>query len=204
MIVLLQIFMPRQASLSPEDIIAASMSHFWAHGYYATSIDDLVEALGTNRQAIYAGIGGKQALYHRCLSSYQAAIVTPAFARVEKAGAELADVQAFFETQICLAEQVGLPGPGCFVANASTETAQHDQIAADLVAAHHDRLRAGFKGVVKNEAPHFSEKDCADLADFLLVSTQGLWSMSRTVTSADFLRRHATTLLSLLTLRLKS
>ncbi|MEM6902905.1 MAG: acetate--CoA ligase family protein, partial [Pseudomonadota bacterium] len=40
--------------------------------------------------------------------------------------ADLDAIAQYFETQISAAEQAGLPGPGCFVANAATEVAPHD------------------------------------------------------------------------------
>ncbi len=195
--------MPRAVSHSIESVIEAAMHQFWQHGYHATSIDDLVTATGVSRHAIYASIGSKHELYRRGFAAYQAQIVSPAFGCVEEAGVGLPAICRFFETQIARAERAGLPGPGCFVANATTETAPHDRLIADEVAAHHARLRAGFAHALANESSDAISEEIAALADFLVLAAQGLWSMSRTVTSASPLRTQAATIMALLQARLK-
>jgi TetR/AcrR family transcriptional repressor of nem operon len=196
------ILMPRTAALSVDQITDFAMRHFWQHGYHATSMDALVETIGVSRHAIYTGIGSKSELYRRGFAAYQSAIVTPAFSAVERTGAGLADIAQYFETQIDLAEAVGLPGPGCLVANAMTETAPHDADIAAEVAKHNERLRSGFANALSNENGTPPNAEISALADFLVVTAQGLWSMSRTVTSAAPLRAHVATTLSLLIRRL--
>lgn len=173
-----------------------AMRRFWTHGYEATSVHDLVEATGSNRAAIYGAFGGKRALFLACIQTYRELVVTPAFAPVESEGANLVSVAAFFETQISAAEAMGLPGPGCLIANSMTEVAPHDADVQALVDEHFDRLRRGFAGALVNEFPA-SAKRARALGQFLAVSAQGLWSYSRAVTSARPLRAHADHLISL-------
>jgi TetR/AcrR family transcriptional regulator, transcriptional repressor for nem operon len=183
-------------------MIDAAMRHFWQNGFHATSMDDLVKATGLNRHAIYSGVGGKSELYRLGFTAYRDGIVTPAFSAVEQADADLSAIGDFFECQIARAEAAGLPGPGCLVANATTETAPRDPQIADEVAAHHARLKAGFAQALTNENQTVTHAEVDALADFLVVAAQGLWSMSRTVTSAAPLRAHVSTILSLLRARL--
>jgi TetR/AcrR family transcriptional regulator, transcriptional repressor for nem operon len=195
--------MPRTPAHSSDEIIYAAMLHFWQNGYHATSMDDLVTATGVNRHAIYSGIGGKSELYRRGFTAYRAAVVTPAFSAVEQVDAGLAAIGGYFEFQIARAEAAGLPASGCLVANATTETAPHDPQIADEVAAHNARLKAGFAHALANENCQLPRDELETLADFLVVSAQGLWSMSRTVISAAPLRAHVSTILSLLHTRLR-
>ncbi len=194
--------MPRTSALSTDQVIDAAMRHFWQNGYHATSIDELVDAIGVSRHAIYTSVGSKHELYRRGFEAYQALVVTPAFAVVEQTGAGLMAIAKFFETQIASAERGGFPGPGCLVANAATESAPHDPQIAKEVAAHHARLKAGFANAIANENGTLSDEEHDALADYLVVSAQGLWLMSRTVNSAEPLRKHVSTLLSLLKTRL--
>ncbi len=194
--------MPRTSALSTDQVIDAAMRHFWTHGYYATSMDELVVATGVSRHAIYTSIGNKHELYRRGFQAYQDLVVTPAFASVEVPGAGLIAVAAYFERQIGLAERHGLPGPGCLVANAATESAPHDGQIAEEVAAHHARLKAGFANAIAGENSTLPAAERDALADFLVISAQGLWLMSRTVRSAAPLRQHVLTLLSLLKTKL--
>jgi TetR/AcrR family transcriptional regulator, transcriptional repressor for nem operon len=196
--------MPRVSAKTADAIVDASMRHFWQYGFNATSMDEMVAAIGVSRHAIYTGIGSKHELYRRGFSVYQREIVTPALARVEQPDAGLDAIGFFLEIQIAAAEKLGLPGPGCLVANAATETAPHDKQISIEVAAHHLRLKQGFAGALTNEQSSLGRDEIEVLADFLVTTTQGLWSMSRTVSSAAPLRAHVATLMSLLKARLRS
>lgn len=182
------------------------MLHFWRHGYEATSIDDLVRATGVSRQGIYADAGGKAALFGRCLEAYVAAVVTPAFARVEAAGATLHDVAAYFETQIELGEAAGYPGAGCLIANTMTEVAPRCAEVMRIVAGHNERLRHGFATAIVNQAAkagkQLSRRERDDLALSLVTFANGLWSMSRTIDDAALLRRAVRQMLQLIDTRI--
>jgi len=196
--------MPRARSHKKEDLVLSAMQQFWRNGYTATSMDDLVKSTGVSRHGIYSDVGGKHALHLEALSAYQQAIVSPAFEQVERYDAGLDELANYFETQICLAEEVGLPGPGCFIANSSTETAPHDAEVERHVQYHNQRLKRGFQNIILNSAPDMTKSDQEDLAEFLVISTQGLWSLSRVVSSATHLRKHVNTLLELLKMRFEN
>jgi TetR/AcrR family transcriptional regulator, copper-responsive repressor len=49
----------------------AAMLQFWQHGYEATSISDLAEAMGLNPPSIYGSFGDKRALFERAVDAYQ-------------------------------------------------------------------------------------------------------------------------------------
>ena len=185
--------MPRPRSFDPDTLADAALTQFWQRGYCATSMDDLVSATGVSRYGIYAAFGDKHGLYLACFARYRENVVTPAFLRVEAPGAGLPEIAGYFEHQIAAAEGVGLPGPGCFVANAATETAPHDPGAAAEVAAHNDRLRAGFARALET-AGH---RDPA-LPEALLTFATGLWSLSRVTGDAGPLRKAVASFLALL------
>jgi TetR/AcrR family transcriptional repressor of nem operon len=197
--------MPRPATQTPERIVASAMLRFWKHGYGATSVDDLVRETGTSRHALYQAFGGKRALFLACLDAYPAVSVRPAFARVEREGADLKDIADFFEHQIARAEARGLPGQGCLFANTMTEVAPHDAAVAARVQAHNARLAAGFRRALGNSVPagrRVPPRLLDELSGFLAISAQGLWSASRTIDDVAVLRRYAATLLQLVQHRL--
>lgn len=190
--------MPRPVSFTTDQLVDHALLHFWSHGFHASSMDDLVKATGVSRHGIYATFGGKQALFLACFDRYQVEVVTPAFEVVEALSADLTSVAAYFETQIAYGEATGLPGPGCFVANAATEVAPGDADVMAKVQHHNDRLREGFSAALQRSAPDLDAGDARDLAEVMTIFTNGLWTLSRSVSDADVLRRAVRSFLNLL------
>jgi TetR/AcrR family transcriptional repressor of nem operon len=198
--------MSRTAAQTPERIRHRAMLYFWKHGYGAASIDDLVRETQASRYALYQAFGGKRGLFLACLDAYPGIAVTPAFSRVEQAGATLDDIAAFFEQQVANMEAAGFPSRGCLFANTMTEAAPHDAEIAARVRAHNQRLAAGFGAALRNSLPpgkRIAPRQIEELASLLAIGAQGLWSASRTMTGAGELRRSFTTLLDLVRQRLE-
>lgn len=190
--------MPRSKTYDPSDLLDAALRQFWAYGFSASSVDDLVRATGVSRHGLYAEHPGKEALFLACFAHYREKVVDPAFAQVEAPEAGLDAIASYFEQQIALAESVGLPGPGCFVGNASTETAPHDARVRLEVAAHNRRLKAGFRKALES---HGLCQEAGAQADALLVFATGLWALSRIVDDAEVLRGTVRTYLNTLGMR---
>jgi len=70
--------MSRPKANDRKEVVARAMERFWAHGYFATSIDDLVQATETSRHGLYAKFGNKHGLFVASLHAYSEIIVTPA------------------------------------------------------------------------------------------------------------------------------
>ncbi|MEO9895882.1 MAG: TetR/AcrR family transcriptional regulator [Paracoccaceae bacterium] len=179
--------MPRRAQHSKENLVELALEQFWAAGYFASSMDDLVKSTGVSRYGIYSAFGGKDELFLACFEIYQKTVVTPAFAHVEAPGADLDAVRRYFECQIQRASKVGLPGPGCFVANSTTEVAPVMPEAKAMIEAHNARLKSGFTNALNNSGTG-AAKDVHALADVMVVFTNGFWAMSRVTNDAETLR----------------
>jgi len=185
--------MTRPRSQTKETVVANAMQCFWRQGFEATSVDQLVRTIKISRHSLYGDFGGKEDLFVACLDAYRHDVVTPAFAQVEARDATLDAVARYFEFQISRGEAAGLPGAGCLMANTLTEVAPHNPGIAAIVGAHNDRLRAGFRKALVNSAAAGSVglkmADAAALATLLVIFANGLWSMSRAVSTAAPLRR---------------
>jgi TetR/AcrR family transcriptional repressor of nem operon len=188
--------MPRAKQYDRKEVLARAMALFWARGYYATSIDDLVAATGVSRHGLYAEFGDKRGLFVAVMETYFETVVSPAFSRVEAKGAGFADIRAYFDTQIGLAVAKALPGSGCLVANTMTESGPHEAAFGVLVRRHLDRLEAGFRNALQQAAARRRRvADIDGLARFLTISAQGLWSVSRVTPEAGPLRAYVDYLL---------
>lgn len=194
--------MPRPRTHTKETLIEAAMHRFWRYGFEATSMNDLVKATGISRHGIYSDVGGKRELFLEGFRAYQITVVEPALRAMETAKPGLSGIQSYFDTQIALAESDGLPGPGCLVANAMTETAPHDEDVAARVTAHNRRLTAAFMAAITRAAPSLPEQERESLSAFLTLTAQGLWSMSRTIDQASVLYDYVGTLMDIMERRL--
>ena len=62
--------MARGRSFDETAAIDAATERFWKHGYAATSVRDLGEAMGLGAASLYNAFGDKRALFERCLDQY--------------------------------------------------------------------------------------------------------------------------------------
>ena len=62
--------MPWEKSFDTEEALGKAMAAFWARGYEATSMQDLVDCMGIGRGSIYAAFGDKRRLFMRALALY--------------------------------------------------------------------------------------------------------------------------------------
>jgi TetR/AcrR family transcriptional regulator, transcriptional repressor for nem operon len=63
--------MPRPKEFDRDQVLDLATDFFWKRGYEATSIGDLVVALGIGRQSLYDTFGDKHALYLAALDRYR-------------------------------------------------------------------------------------------------------------------------------------
>lgn len=200
--------MVRPRSKSRDELVDSAMWAFWKNGFASTSVEDLVHATGVGRGGIYTDFGGKEDLYLGCLAAYRAKYVDPALQLLDKGEDGLVSIEAYFDYFIGLHKKHGMPGPGCFLANAMTELAPHDEAVRNLVNQHAQDLRAGFRKALERAAiahnSSLSAFEFDELAGFLVTASQGLWSYGRSIHDVGELERFKTALLHLLRHRLQS
>lgn len=128
--------MPWEKSYREEDVLTGAMHAFWARGYEATSIADLVAATRINRGSLYAAFEGKRGLFLRVLEHYD----------LRHRAGFLDDIAREFPPRDAVIEvfrraakpATDMPG-GCLLVNTAQELGPHDPEIAEMVNA---RLRA--------------------------------------------------------------
>jgi len=67
--------MARPKKFNEDDVIDKAVKVFWAKGYEAASIQDLIDAMGIQRGSLYGTFGGKQSLFLKSLKRYSKSLL---------------------------------------------------------------------------------------------------------------------------------
>lgn len=198
--------MPRPRSKSRDELISSAMGVFWENGFTATSVEDLVNATGVGRGGIYSDFGGKEDLFLACLEAYRERFADPAIHILTSGSEGLKSIEAYFDYFIGLHEKRGMPGPGCFIASTMTELAPRNSKALRIVNAHSSKLKSAFarslKQAVATSRNPIDKTEISEIAEFLVTSSQGLWSYGKSISDILILKQFKSTLLELLRFRL--
>ncbi|MGW6414313.1 TetR/AcrR family transcriptional regulator [Streptomyces sp. NPDC055055] len=169
--------MARTKEFDPDAALQAALELFWARGYEATTMADLVEHLGIGRASVYATFGSKHELYLRAMDRYLETRDPRIVEELSAPGPALPAVRALVRRFAAEAATEGERLNGCFVTNSAAELGPHDPAVArrvelsweqieTLLYAALTRARAG------GELP--ADREPRALARMLLVLMQGI------------------------------
>lgn len=167
----------RPLEYDPEKALDAAMQVFWSKGYEATSLQDLLAAMGLSKSSLYQGFGGKKDLFLRCIARYRQQVATTLNELLDKAESGLAFIERLLLNAAAEARQPDHLRRGCLLMNTATEFAQKDQQVAEKVAAGFDGLRTIFlqavrRGQLEGKIPQ--DQDAEVLAAYLVSSLGGI------------------------------
>lgn len=183
--------MPWEKQFNPDDALDKAMQAFWAGGYEATSMQDLVDCMGINRGSMYATFGDKRSLFIQALHRYNTTRGEPWIqSQVEKSESARAAITGAFEAVI---DRVIGDGSrdGCFLINTALERSPHDEEVAVIVAKGIGDMEAFFRGMIEagQEAGEISARiDAVETARALLSLFIGLRVLSRSRPEEALLR----------------
>ena len=173
--------MARHKEFDRDEALHKAMEVFWARGYNATSIQDLVEHMSINRQSIYDTFGDKHALYLQSLDHYCQVEGRKTIELLESSASIKKAVRKLFmevvDGSVGATEQ-----RGCFAGNAMSELAGRCKATADrtnsnMAVMEGALYRALLRGKKAGELKALSEPRA--VARFLYSSLQGLVLMSK-------------------------
>jgi len=174
--------MPWQKSFDPADKLEAAMRVFWARGYEATSVQDLVDATGVQRGSLYATWGDKRGLFLAALGMYDDMVRKQRLEALERMNSPLEALRALL---FGVAERTGGKNnapSGCFLTNTALELADRDPETRQVVAASQADVEAFFlRQIQKAQAAGEADPalDSTDVARGLLATLLGLLVLSR-------------------------
>jgi TetR/AcrR family transcriptional repressor of nem operon len=174
-----------------EDGLGRAMEVFWAKGYYDTSIDELMDRTGLHRAAVYGEFGSKRGLFEATLRRYRERIISTWVAPLAGPDAARAEIDRFFRgiLQIARAEK----RRGCLMINTASEVSPHIGSVARIVTSFLDDLRGLLRRACVNARTRGeirSGTDVDQVADYLVGSVLGLWTLARSPAPAETLRHY--------------
>ena len=152
-----------------------AMQLFWAKGFNGTSMQDLVDNLGVNRQSLYDTFGGKHELFEAALERYRELLTLPVRRALEQEGPVSEVLREFFQSLINAL--IDGEGKGCLMVNSATELASQDDAVYGTCSANARQLETAFTGMIvraqeTGEIP--ADRSPAQLARFLMSTMNGL------------------------------
>ena len=175
----------REREFNPDQALERAVGVFWDKGYFDTSMDDLINAMGVARYGVYNTWGSKRELFIAALEKFAEINEKKYHAVLHKDGASLPEILEFFELMKNMPEEARC---GCMVCNTATEVAPHDEEIAKACRRVLDRLSKSLKNALRNAVEKKelrTSHDLDDLAKYLTGILRNASVMTRAGYSGD-------------------
>jgi TetR/AcrR family transcriptional regulator, transcriptional repressor for nem operon len=174
--------MARPRQFDEERVLRSVRDQFWAAGFAATSLDDLMRVSGLGKGSLYAAFGDKHQLYLRALRSYNDANAGALRNLLESTPRAVDGLRSFVMLPVRAADEVATRR-GCFMANSTSELAAADpEIKAEATRTYEQMTAVVAEFVVRarDEGDLPADTDAIETARALLTAELGIVFMGRT------------------------
>lgn len=135
----------RPREFDEEQVLDAAMKAFWANGYEATSLADLVSVTGLHKGSLYQAFGDKHALFIQTLNRYLQNIRHHKNQILDSADTPLSGIRAVLHGFIDMSEADSSCPQGCMAVKAIVEIAPHDPEVQRIMEDHKSGMRASME-----------------------------------------------------------
>lgn len=181
--------MARPQQFKQADVLNSAMRLFWAHGYVATGMSQLLQTTGLKPGSFYNAFASKKTLFIRVLEHYNEQVVGTRIARYLEHKQPLNAIEEFFLSSFePLPESKML---GCLLTNTSTEIGRSDADINAVVWAGMRQIESAFKRCIvdaQQKALLAPELDANATALHLLGCYQGMTVIARLTQDKSRLR----------------
>jgi len=153
-----------------------AMQLFWAKGYEATSLSNLLAAMGISKSSFYQTFESKHTLFEQCLNQYRDIIVSTMSKGLANAPTSMAFIR---HALVDIANDTNDPlgRRGCLIMNTASEFSQRDSSIARCVEAGIQATRDIFLQAVnaaQADGEISSNTRAEILADYIVTVVSGL------------------------------
>ncbi|MEK6249386.1 MAG: TetR/AcrR family transcriptional regulator, partial [Planctomycetales bacterium] len=170
----------RPKEFDREEALDRAMELFWAQGYEATGLRELLEHMGIGRQSLYDTFGDKQRLFVEAIRHYNKRMSAGFVARLSGPGSPTDRIRQAI-TSIGHSVSDG-QCRGCLLTNTLVESAPHDSEIAEAAKSMLSSMENVFRQVLQeaiDEGELSEETNIRALARFLVSTIQGLVVMGK-------------------------
>ena len=136
--------MPWEKQYDEAEVLERAMEAFWAHGYEATSISDLVATTGLNRGSLYTAFSDKRGLFIRALKHYDRTHRRDFLSDLTRDHAPRDAILAAFR-QVVASAKGGRNRKGCLLVNTALELSPHDPEIERIISASLEEVERFFR-----------------------------------------------------------
>lgn len=193
--------MARLREFDTDVALDAAMQAFWLRGYEATSLADLMAAMGLKKGSIYKAFKDKHSLFILALRQYVDQLNVLNRQYLQDSVSAKAGIEGWLKT-IISQRWNDRERRGCFVLNTLVELAPHDNEVRTLLDDHLSYLQVMLtQAIAQGQSCHEFRTDipAEDLSFMVLSLLQGLVTRSKCFVSVETLQRQVDTLLKMLT-----
>ena len=191
--------MARPREFNEEVVLDAAMQCFWAQGYEATSVKDLIERTSLTAASLYNAYGDKRTMFRTALDHYIEKSIGARLRRCETLSPREA-IRSFFD-DILRRSLSDRERKGCMIVNSALEIAPHDRGFRETIVETLKRLESFFLDCVERGQANgtiTSFQPAAGLAQHLLGVLMGVRVLARVRPERPLLEGVITTALTFL------
>ena len=173
--------MARPREFDKTEALNKAMNVFWTKGYEATSLCDLLQAMGLSKSSFYDTFGSKHEVFLDTITYYKKTRTSQIteVANLDSPARKL--IESLFERAVSRITEEG-GQRGCYLNNCAVEVALHDPAAAKLIDVGIGLMEDTFFSLVERgqrEGDIVSTKDARALARYLTCSLNGLMGIAK-------------------------
>lgn len=170
----------RPLGYDPDETLETAMKLFWASGYDATSLDDILNAARISKSSFYHMFGNKYKLFERCLNRYCEQEIAMLEEGLQQSSTGRDFIETFFYDLIESVRQKNGQYMGSFVTNTVYEFAGRDDNIAKMISNATTKFNQLLQQAIEKgqtEGVITTAKSSSTLASFLMSSIAGIRTM---------------------------